>query len=123
MGVHKMGKRGTAEALYDLYGLPISLGAVVDSQQEMSEALAEPYVEIVAHAQAAPIKNADETSWVEGKGKKAKAWLWTLVTASAIVFMIQKTRATAAPSSSCSTARRAQRNRLRRPRHRSARSL
>lgn len=94
MGVHKMGKRGTAEALYDLYGLPISLGAVVDSQQEMSEALAEPYVEIVAHAQAAPIKNADETSWVEGKGKKAKAWLWTLVTASAIVFMIQKTRAT-----------------------------
>ena len=94
MGVHRMGKRGVAEALYDLYGLPISVGAVIDSQQEMSEALAKPYVEIVAHAQAAPIKNADETSWVEGNGKKAKAWLWTLVTADAIVFMIQKTRAT-----------------------------
>jgi transposase len=48
----------------------------------------------VAHAQAAPIKNADETSWVEGKGKQAKAWLWTLVTAGAIVFLIQRTRAT-----------------------------
>lgn len=93
MGVHGMGKRGVAEVLYDLYGLPISVGAVVDSQQEASEALAEPYVEIVAHAQAAPVKNADETSWVEGKGKKARAWLWTLVTATAIVFMIQKTRA------------------------------
>jgi len=94
MGIHRMGKRGVAAALDDLYGLPISLGAVVDSQRETSEALAQPYVEIVAHAQAAPIKNADETSWVEGKGKKAKAWLWTLVTANAIVFMIQKTRAT-----------------------------
>jgi transposase len=95
MGVHRMGKRGTAEALYDLYGLPISVGAVVGSQREMSEALAQPYAEVVAHAQAAPVKNADETSWVEGQGKKAKAWLWTLVTATAIVFMIQKTRATA----------------------------
>ncbi len=92
--LHKLGKRGVAEVLYDLYGLPISLGAVIDSQREMSEALAEPYVEIVEHAQAAPIKNADETSWIEGKGKKAKVWLWTLVTASAIIFMIQRTRAT-----------------------------
>ena len=94
MGVHKLGKRGAAEALFDLYGLPISVGAIVDSQREVSDALAEPYHEIVAHAQAAPVKNADETSWVEGKGKKARAWLWTLVTTHAIVFMIQKTRAT-----------------------------
>jgi len=94
MGVHKLGKRGAAEALFDLYGLPISVGAIVDSQREVSEALAEPYDEIVAHAQAAPVKNADETSWIEGKGKKARAWLWTLVTTHAIVFMIQKTRAT-----------------------------
>jgi transposase len=94
MGVHKMGKRGVTEALFDLYGVPISVGAVVDSQREVSEALAAPHDEIVAHAQAAPVKNADETSWVEGKGKKARAWLWTLVTARAIVFMIQKTRAT-----------------------------
>lgn len=92
--LHKLGKRGVAEVLYDLCGLPISLGAVVDSQREMSEALAEPYAECVEHAQAAPIKNADETSWIEGRGKKAKVWLWTLVTASVIVFMIQRTRAT-----------------------------
>jgi len=92
MGVHKLGKRGAAEALHDLYGLPISVGAVVDCQQETSAALAVPYEEIVAHAQAAPVKNADETSWVEGKGKKAKAWLWTLVTATAVVFMITKSR-------------------------------
>lgn len=95
IGVHRMGKRGVVEALLDLYGLPMSLGAVIDSQRETSEALAQPYAEAVAHAQAAPVKNADETSWTEGKGKTAKAWLWTLVTAGAIVFMIQKTRATA----------------------------
>ena len=94
MGVHKLGKRGAVEALFDLYGLTISVGATVDSQREVSEALAEPYHEIVTHAQDAPVKNADETSWVEGKGKKARAWLWTLVTTHAIVFMIQRTRAT-----------------------------
>ena len=44
MGVHKLGKRGAAEALLNLYGLPISVGAIVDSQREVSEALAEPYV-------------------------------------------------------------------------------
>jgi transposase len=94
MGVHRLGKRGTAELLHDLYGLPISVGAVVDSQEEASAALAQPYDEIVAHAQAAPIKNADETSWREGNGKNsARAWLWTLVTANAIVFMIHKSRA------------------------------
>ncbi len=93
MGVHRLGKRGAAEALHDLYGLPISVGAVVDTQQEASEALAAPYEEALSEAQAAPVKNADETSWREGNGKSsAKAWLWTLVTSKVIVFMIHKSR-------------------------------
>jgi len=93
MGVHKLGKRGLAEALHDLFGLPISVGAVVDTQQEASEALAAPYEEALSEAQAAPVKNADETSWREGNGKSsAKAWLWTLVTSKVIVFMIHKSR-------------------------------
>ena len=92
MGVHKLGKRGLAEALHDLYGLPISVGAVVDTQQEASEALEAPYEEGLSEAQAAPVKNADETSWREGNGKGAKAWLWTLVTSKVIVFMIHKSR-------------------------------
>ncbi len=66
MGVHRLGKRGAAEALRDLYGLPISVGAVVDTQQEASEALAAPYEEALSDAHAAPVKNADETSWREG---------------------------------------------------------
>lgn len=94
MGVHRVGKRGTAEIMQDVFGLPMSLGAVVDSQNEVSRALDTPYVEAVAHAQAAPIKNADETSWREGKTKgRANAWLWTLVTSTVIVFMIHRSRA------------------------------
>jgi transposase len=94
MGVHRIGKRGTAEILEDVFGLPISIGAVVDSQNEVSRALEEPYAEALAHAQAAPIKNADETSWREGNMKgRANAWLWTLVTSSVIVFMIHRSRA------------------------------
>ena len=93
MGIHRLGKRRVADALHDLYGLPISVGAVVDAQNEVSEALKSSHIEAVEHAQAAPIKNADETSWREGKGKNAKAWLWTLVTSKVIVFMIHKSRA------------------------------
>ena len=49
---------------------------------------------LLSHAQAAPIKNADETGWREGNGKSsAKAWLWTLVTSKVIVFMVHKSRA------------------------------
>lgn len=93
MGVHRLGKRGAADVLYDLCGLPISVGAVVDSQQQASEALAPPYQEALGHAQTAPIKNADETSWREGNGKSnARAWLWTLVTSKVIVFMVHKSR-------------------------------
>jgi transposase len=94
MGVHRIGKRGTAEIMHDVFGLPISIGAVVDSQNEVSRALEKPYVEAVTHAQAAPIKNADETSWREGNTKgRANAWLWTLVTSTVIVFMIHSSRA------------------------------
>lgn len=94
MGVHRIGKRGTAEILQDVFGLPISIGAVVDSQNEVCRALEKPYDEAVAHAQAAPIKNADETSWREGNTKgRANAWLWTLVTSTVIVFMIHRSRA------------------------------
>ena len=94
IGVHRLGKRATAEVLHDVFGLPISVGAVVDSQQEVSRALEKPYNEAVEHAQAAPIKNADETSWREGNGKnQAKAWLWTLVTSHVIVFMVHASRA------------------------------
>ena len=63
MGVHHLGKRGVCDLLHDLCGLPISVGAVVNSQEQASQALAPPYGEALAHAQAAPIKNADETSW------------------------------------------------------------
>lgn len=99
MGVHRVGKRGMAEILFDVFGLPISVGAVVDSQNEVSRALEKPYDEAVAHAQAAPIKNADETSWREGNVKgRANAWLWTLVTSTVIVFMIHRSRAQDAAS-------------------------
>lgn len=95
LGIHRVGTRGASEFLHDVFSLPISLGAVVDSQQEGSEALAKPYEEAAVAAAAAPIKNADETSWREGNGKKsARAWLWTLVTSQVVVFMIHKSRGT-----------------------------
>jgi len=94
MGVHRLSKRLVADVLGDVFGLPISLGAVVGCQKEASGVLEEPYEEALGAAQASPIKNADETSWPEGHGSaQSRAWLWTMVTSHIVVFMIHASRA------------------------------
>jgi transposase len=89
MGVYRLSKRSVAAVMGELFGLQMSVGAVVDCQRAVSNALAKPVDEAVAYAQQQAVKNADETSWRQGN---KRAWLWTVVTASVAVFMIQATR-------------------------------
>lgn len=89
MGVYRISKRGVAAILGDLFQLPLSVGAVSDSQQVVSDALRVPYEEACEAAQAAPIKNADETGWWEGH---QRAWLWTVVTSVVTVFAVRAHR-------------------------------
>ncbi len=97
MGVCRLGKRSVQDILADLFGLEISLGAVVGCQDLGSAALEAPVEEakVFVRTARAPVKHSDETSWREGP-QRTKVWLWAVVTASVTVFAIQRERSTAA---------------------------
>jgi transposase len=89
MGVYRLSKRTVPELMRDVFGLSISVGAVVGCQRIASQALAAPVEEAKAFVVEQPVRYADETSWREAR---RKAWLWTVVTASVTVFMIHTRR-------------------------------
>jgi transposase len=88
-GVYRVSKRTTVELLRDLFGLPMSVGAVIDSQHAMSHALAGPFDEAHAYAKRQPVKHADETGWWQ---KNGRAWLWAVVTPLVTVFLVRAKR-------------------------------
>lgn len=92
-GEMRTSKRTTAETMTQVFGVPMSTGAVIDAQTRVSAALAAPCVEAVRHAQAQPRKNADESPWKQGQ---IRGYLWVCVTTLVTVFMIQASRAEAA---------------------------
>lgn len=92
-GEMRSSKRSTAETMTQVFGVPMSVGAVIDAQVRVSAALATPCAEAVTYAQAQPIKNADESPWKQGP---IAGYLWVCVTACVTVFMIQASRAEAA---------------------------
>ena len=89
MGVYRLSKRAVPELMRDVFGLGISLGAVVGCQRIASAALAAPVAEARAFVVDEPVKYADETGWREAR---APAWLWSVVTTSVTVFMIHRRR-------------------------------
>lgn len=89
MGAYRLGKRSVADAMLAIYGLPISIGEVVNAQNRVSEAIAESVDEARAIAQHALVKYADETSWRQAR---KRCWLWTCVTADVTVFLVHARR-------------------------------
>lgn len=90
-GVCRLGKRVVQTVMADMFGLQMSLGAIIGCQKIASAALRGPVEEAKTAAQRAGCKHSDETSWREGV-KRSKVWLWTLVTKSLVVFQIHKQR-------------------------------
>lgn len=91
MGVYRLSKRMVPDLMFDLFGLRMSVGAVVGCQQQASEAIAKPVEKAKAHVVEQAVKHADETSWREGS-RRTRVWLWTVVTQSVVVFTIQARR-------------------------------
>lgn len=88
-GAYRVGKRGVARLMGDLFGVPVSPAAVCDLQREAAAAL-EPVVrEAHAHVSGRPA-NVDETGWREGR---KRGWLWVAVTAGVTVFLVRLSRA------------------------------
>ena len=78
-------KRISEEILQTLLGVPMALGSVSKSEQEVAVALEQPYAQVQEAVRQAAVKNADETGWALG-GKLC--WMWMAVSESAALFKI-----------------------------------
>ena len=88
-GSHGMSKRGIEETVESLFGVPVALGTISNSEREMSEALAASYQEVRKHVAGAEVKYVDETGWKE---RGLKRWLWAAATATTALFRIHPKR-------------------------------
>jgi transposase len=87
-------KRKALAFINEVFGVPMSLGGLIACEEQLSEALEQPYQEAMEYVQSQETAHADETGWP--RGNRQKGWLWTLCCASAAVFMIQAGRGQAA---------------------------
>lgn len=90
-GGYRLSKRLTACLLWNLHGVPISLGSITACEQIASEATAKPVQEAREFVKDQSIKHADESSWAEGP-RRSKVWLWVASTVLVTVFLIRASR-------------------------------
>lgn len=93
-GQERLSKRQVQRVLKTLFGVDISVGAVVARQQEISQSLVPTYAAITEHIHQSRNRNIDETSWDEAW---QRTWLWGVVGDTATLFHItpQRDQATA----------------------------
>lgn len=90
-GGYRLGKRAVVSLLRDLFGVPISTGAVCKLQHRTADALA-PIAQEAREYVAGRPANVDETTWAEGR---QSGYLWVAVTQLVTAFLIRLSRARA----------------------------
>jgi transposase len=88
-GSYRLSKRTTQQVMADLFGVPMSVGSISQSEQTTTAVIAEPVQEARDSIEVQRVAHLDETSWREG-GKRA--WLWVAVTSLVTVFLIRLSR-------------------------------
>jgi transposase len=88
-GSYRLAKRTTQQVMADLFGVPMSVGSISQSEKTTTEVIAEPVQAARDEVEAQRVAHLDETSWREG-GKRA--WLWVAVTSLVTVFLIRMSR-------------------------------
>lgn len=91
-GSYRLSKRTTVQAMDDLFGVPMSVGTITQSEKMTTEVLAESVEEARAYVPEQPVAHLDETSWRQS-GKRA--WLWVAVTSWVTVFVVRLSRGSA----------------------------
>lgn len=86
---YRLSHREVRQLIADLREVAVSLGAIARLQQAQSVALQAPYTEARGAVPKANVVNVDETGRREDK---QRAWLWTAVTASLTVFLIDRSQ-------------------------------
>jgi transposase len=80
-----LSRRGLVKYAAESWGAPISLGSVHRIEQNVAQALKQPYHEALETVKAASIRYVDETGWPQ---KNKIGWLWSAGCAVATVFTI-----------------------------------
>jgi transposase len=88
-GSYRLSKRTTQHAMDDLFGVPMSVGTISQSEHATTEVLAEPVEEARDAVEAQAVAYVDETSWRQGS---KRAWLWVAVTSLVTVFVVRLSR-------------------------------
>lgn len=92
-GVHRLSRRQVCDVVIEMFGIPISLGAVDRTIMRMSAALADPWRELAQAVREAEAVHADETGWRLGP---AQQWLWLAATSLYACYRIDPSRGQAA---------------------------
>lgn len=92
-GVHRLSRRQVCDVVVEMFGVPISLGAVNRTIMRMSAVLADPWAELAAVVREAEAVHADETGWRLGS---AQQWLWLAATSLFACYRIDPSRGQAA---------------------------
>jgi len=93
-GVYHLSRRTTVGVLSDLFGVPMSVGALSACEQAVSAAVTAAVVQAHEYVQQqAEVVYADETGWRE---RRRRAWLWVMVGPLVTVFLVHAKRGTVA---------------------------
>lgn len=85
----RVSRRDTARLLADLCGVQVSAASVEGLAKQASDVLEEPYQQVLAHVDQAPVRCADETSWPQSGQAH---WLSVAAAADAALFQIAQRR-------------------------------
>ena len=86
---NRVSRRDVGELSEELFGCPLSLGAVDAICQRASAALARPHRELHEAVKHSPVVNADETGWKQAGERR---WLWAGLTPTLAAFLITGSR-------------------------------
>ena len=73
----------------ELFGVPMRVGSISQSEQATTEVVTAPGEEARAYVPEQRVAQLDETSWRQGA---QRAWLWVAVTSFVTVFLVRMSR-------------------------------
>jgi transposase len=88
-GSYRLSKRTTAQVMDELFGVPMSVGTISQSEQATTAVVTAPVEEARAYVHEQRVAHLDETSWRQGD---KRAWLWVAVTSFVTVFLVRMSR-------------------------------
>jgi transposase len=88
-GAYRLSKRMTGQVRDDVFGVPMSVGTLSQSEKATTQVLDPPVEEARACVEAQEVAHLDETSWRQGD---KRAWLWVAVTSLVTVFVVRLSR-------------------------------